>query len=309
MQFLLTDENQAVKVEPTPSSLIGERVDVHSFSGVAHSGKPFKQHGQDFVIDFDGISFKDPVPVLLEHDHDKIIGYGNLKMDNGVLTVSGFFLSNQDAASVYQNAKDGFPWQLSIDARPQYVEEVKTGESVTVNGVEYQGAVSVLRKVTIKEVSFTAIGADDGAEVTVLSDKPSQPTDASGEEKEIIDFKEALNEIKALKAEVASLKQENATLEKQLEELAKSNNQAQTDALLSDAGFTKKDGKFNGVSDATYSVLLSLDVKDRIALIDDMKKPAVPDYLLSDQGASIQGQPENVLLKDIEARNKEAAYV
>lgn len=307
MQFLLTDENQAVKVEQTPSSLIGERVDVHSFSGVAHSGKPFKRHGQDFVIDFDGISFKDPIPVLLEHDHDKIIGYGNLKMDNGVLTVSGFFLSNQDAASVYQNAKDGFPWQLSIDARPQYVEEVKTRESVTVNGVEYSGAVSVLRKVTIKEVSFTAIGADDGAEVTVLSDQPKP--NASDEEKEIIDFKEALNEIKALKAELASLKQENENLEKQLEDLAKSNNQAQTDALLSDAGFTKKDGKFNGVSDATYSVLLSLEVKDRIALIDDMKKPAVPDYLLSDQGASIQGQPENVLLKDIEARHKEAAYV
>ncbi|MGN6862114.1 hypothetical protein ACTHT8_12975, partial [Neisseria sp. P0021.S004] len=90
-----------------------------------------------------------------------------------------------------------------------------------------------------------------------------------------------------LKAEVDTLKAEKAEAEKKLKEAEAAAKKNQVKAKLSAAGFKEgEDGKFEGLSDATMTVLLSADIEAAEAMIADLtpKAPqsAVPPALLSE---------------------------
>lgn len=99
-----------------------------------------------------------------------------------------------------------------------------------------------------------------------------------------------------LKAEVDTLKAEKAEAEKKLKEAEAAAKKNQVKAKLSAAGFKEgADGKFEGLSDATMTVLLSADIEAAEAMIADLKpkaaQSAVPPALLS-EGAG-EGESEH----------------
>ena len=99
-----------------------------------------------------------------------------------------------------------------------------------------------------------------------------------------------------LKAEVDTLKAEKAETEKKMKEAEAAAKKSQVKAKLSAAGFKEgKAGKFEGLSDATMAVLLSVDIEAVEAMIADLTPKdapsVVPPALLS-EGAG-KGESEH----------------
>ncbi|MBR5940606.1 MAG: hypothetical protein IKZ88_05045 [Neisseriaceae bacterium] len=279
-----------------------------SFVGVANSGKPFEYWGEQHVVDFTGIQFKEKVPVLREHDRSQVAGVCSLSLnDLGELAVLGELFNNEHGKAIIEAADSGFPWEMSIDCRPAVVSHLKGGQELTVNGNMVNGEAVILQQVTVREVSFCATGVDSQTHATVLSDKGDEMT-----------LEEALAEIDRLTAENDALKkqvdeqkaafdEEKNALQAEIDELKGENNQADTDAQLSSAGFVKDEsGKFARLSDTTYNMLLSADKETRHALIRDLKPAEVPARLLKsdDDGVKLSGSGGvNPLIENAKSRS------
>ncbi len=238
------------------------------FSGVANSGKPFSQWDCQYIVDMDGIldstTHPNNMPVLYLHKREKEVGYGKLSVENNQLLISGTLLSNERATAIATSADEGFPWQMSAHVIPSSVEEIKTG-TVEVNGQTLSAPINVLRKCKISEVSFTPTGVDDQTYATVLSDDGSENPNPQPKETTMT-LEEALAQIEKLEEKKKALEEENAELKRKKKE-------ADIEAQLSQAGFSKNDkGEFNGISSATVEVLLSLDDDKSKAMIADLSK-------------------------------------
>lgn len=99
-----------------------------------------------------------------------------------------------------------------------------------------------------------------------------------------------------LKAEVDTLKAEKAEAEKKLKEAEAAAKKNQVKAKLSAAGFKEgEDGKFEGLSDATMTVLLSADIEAAEAMIADLTPKVAPSVVppaLLSEGAG-KGESEH----------------
>lgn len=153
----------------------GEGDGVRLWSGVAYTGAPvtiFSFDDERLVIDLEtmqGIDGK--LPALVGHDRDRIAGYAEKTEAGESLQVSGRLLQSTEHGQMVAGASDeGFPWQLSIDARPGRIEEVKAGTEVTVNGRKLSGPLVVFRDTRVAEVSFTPTGVDYNTTAAALSD-------------------------------------------------------------------------------------------------------------------------------------------
>ena len=295
-QFLFSITGLAVDKQAADNGL-------RHFSGVANSGLPFDYWGGRVVVDFDGIQFKEKLPVLLEHDREQIAGWCALSLTDKGLCVSGSLLNNEYGKKIILAADGGFPWEMSVDCRPDSVEEVKVGVSKKVNGREVTGEVRVLHGVTVREVSFCATGADSHTSATVFSEK----IDEKGS---LMTLEEALAEIERLKSELEAVKtakeEEKAALQEQIDALKGEQHQAQVDTALLSAGFKKgDDGKFMRLSDSTYKVLLASDIDSAKALIGDLKPSLPPEYLFRDDGGETDGGKAavNPLVENAKKRN------
>ncbi len=276
-----------------------------TFSGVANSGKPFLRFGEPAVIDLSDLSYKTPVPALDGHDRNKRVGIARFAVGERGLTVSGTLLSNDYGRAIAADADEGFPWQLSIHAQPGSVERLEAGQDAVVNGEIFTGPLRIMRRCSIREVSFTPTAVDDNTSAAVLSaDNPS--LNPKKTENTDMTIEEALAKIKALETENDELKKANKALQDQ-------NKKAKTEAKLSAAGFVKSESGYDGLSSATVEVLLSLEDAQCDAMIADLKakatptKPNVPDALLSettpaagDSGAQLSD--DNPLLADAASR-------
>ena len=277
-----------------PVALATRADDVRTFKGVANSGKPFGYGGYPTVVDLAELSHKASVPVLLEHSPLKMAGVCSLSVTAEGLIAEGSLLSNEFGTQIAEAADQGFPWEMSVYAQAESYEELAAGAVLSVNGNEVTGPAVILRRCTIREVSFTAIGVDSETEAVVLSDGSPLP-DIFKQPLELSmtpDEKKAFDE---LKAEVDTLKAEKAEAEKKLKEAEAAAKKNQVKAKLSAAGFKEtEDGKFKGLSDATMTVLLSADIAAAEAMIADLTPKAAPSAVppaLFSEGAG-SGKPE-----------------
>ena len=269
-----------------PVALATRADDVRTFKGVANSGKPFGYGGYQAVVDLAELSHKASVPVLLEHSTLKMAGVCSLSVTADGLIAEGSLLSNEFGTQIAEAADQGFPWEMSVYAQAESYEELAAGAVLSVNGNEVTGPAVILRRCTIREVSFTAVGVDSETEAVVLSDGSPLP-DIFKQPLELSmtpDEKKAFDD---LKAEVDTLKAEKAEAEKKLKEAEAAAKKNQVKAKLSAAGFKEsEDGKFEGLSDATMTVLLSADIEAAEAMIADLTpkvaQSAVPPALLSE---------------------------
>ena len=270
-----------------PVALATRADDVRTFKGVANSGKPFGYGGYQTVVDLAQLSHKASVPVLLEHSPLKMAGVCSLSVTADGLIAEGSLLSNEFGTQIAEAADQGFPWEMSVYAQAESYEELAAGAVLSVNGNEVTGPAVILRRCTIREVSFTAVGVDSETEAVVLSDGSPLPDI----------FKQPLElSMTPEEKKVDTLKAEKAEAEKKLKEAEAAAKKNQVKAKLSAAGFKEgEDGKFEGLSDATMTVLLSADIEAAEAMIADLKpkatQSAVPPALLS-EGAG-KGESEH----------------
>jgi len=98
-----------------------------------------------------------------DHDYTAELGYTErLANDGRSLLVDGQLLEACEAAQkVVARAEDGFPWQASVGLATSRSEFLEEGQSATVNGREVNGPCRVVRESTLREVSITALGADE----------------------------------------------------------------------------------------------------------------------------------------------------
>lgn len=280
--------------------------DTRTFSGIANSGKPFLHNGKWTVVDFDNLTFTENVPVLLEHDRAKRIGFGQLSVKDNQLNIVGNLLNNELGQQIAQDADGGFPFQMSIHAIPKQVITLTGLQTAVVNGQTVQAPITILKNCRIAEVSFTPTGVDNNTSAVILSDN-FHPQEQAMEQ----------SEIDKINAKIKQLEDSNAEKDKQIEALTAENAQlkanqtkAEVDAKLSQIGFKKDDkGGFIGISQNTYNVLLSQKVEDVDAMLGDLKpkKSNAPDYLFSEQftGGSGEQGSEDDLVAMAKSRNKQ----
>lgn len=264
-----------------PVALATRADDVRTFKGVANSGKPFGYGGYPTVVDLAELSHKASVPVLLEHSPLKMAGVCSLSVTAEGLIAEGSLLSNEFGTQITEAADQGFPWEMSVYAQAESYEELAAGAVLSVNGNEVTGPAVILRRCTIREVSFTAVGVDSETEAVVLSDGSPLP-DIFKQPLELSMTPEEKQAFDDLKAEVDTLKAEKAEAEKKLKEAEAAAKKNQVKAKLSAAGFKEgEDGKFEGLSDATMTVLLSADIEAAEAMIADLAPKAAPSAVPS----------------------------
>lgn len=260
------------------------------FSGIANSGLPFGLGSWQSVIDFDGIKLKDKTAFLIDHDGRQRAGVGSLSVTSDGLLAQGALLDNEYGKAVAAESDQGFPWEMSVYVQSGRTEEVVAGAKASVNGRELQGPLLILRDCRIREVSFTAVGVDGNTHAVALSDNG---------EPQAFDYQPATQEQLSMtpqeKAEFDQLRAANAALEKENAELKLSAQTANINAKLSAAGFKADEkGKFGGISEATYNLLLSADAAAVDAIVADLKptqqeKPQIPEALLSDRREGFDG--------------------
>lgn len=282
-----------------PVALAGRADEVRTFKGTANSGKPFGYGGTQTVVDLEGLRHKASVPVLLEHSPVKMAGVCRLSVTADGLIAEGSLLSNEFGTQIAEAADQGFPWEMSVYAQAESYEELAAGAVLSVNGNEVTGPAVILRRCTIREVSFTAVGVDSETEAVVLSDGSplpdifKQPVELSMTPEE----KKAFDDLKAEKAEV----------EQKLKAAEAENRKIRVKAKLSAAGFKEgEDGKFEGLSEATMTVLLSADPEAAAAMIADLKPKAaadLPKVLLSDTPAAEQEAEGKFSISTVKGKN------
>lgn len=251
------------------------------FSGIANSGRPFGYGSYQMVVDFDGIRLKDKTAVLIDHDGRQRAGVCTLSVVPDGLKADGVLLDNQHGQAVAAESDAGFPWEMSVHVQSSRVEELSAGASVEVNGQIVTGPMMIMRGCAVREVSFTAVGVDALSGLNL----PTQP---------VKDCKMSMTPEE--KAEFDQLKADKAALEQEVADLKKRKKKADVDGKLSAAGFKQDaEGKFSGLSEATYSMLLSAADDTLAAVIADIapkpqEKAPVPAALLSDTGGQASGE-------------------
>lgn len=154
------------------------------FSGVAYSGGLITGHWywDSVIFDLSSTRIPERIPALVEHDRSQRAGFAALRIANGRIEVAeGVLLDNEHGREIGNDSKAGFPWQMSVHIDPARTERVEAGKTVEVNGRNVQGPATIFRDSLIREVSFTATGADPDTSARAFSRQPSQETnDMSG---------------------------------------------------------------------------------------------------------------------------------
>lgn len=142
------------------------------FSMVAYSGGTMRIAGfpHAVVVDLAGLTVPNQsVPIRLDHKPNQGVGHTTrIEAHQGQLIAEG--LISRDTAwarDVARSGTNGFPWQASIGGPVLEAEFVPPGQTTQVNGQTFEGPLHVVRRMTLKEISFVDSGADGGAKAVV----------------------------------------------------------------------------------------------------------------------------------------------
>jgi hypothetical protein len=143
-----------------------------TFRLVANTGRPMDVAGyyHPIVIDLSGAAFEKPTtPVIADHDTSKRIGHTTRQtIGEGRIEAEGVVSSSSpEARSFVADAKNGYPFQVSVGAQILESAFVGENESATVNGRTLKGPLVIAKRSLIKEISITVLGADSATSVAV----------------------------------------------------------------------------------------------------------------------------------------------
>lgn len=152
-----------------------------TFEIEAYSGGAIRQYWSKYpmVVDMAGMVAQAPMPLLYGHSGDG--GFTGQPLDGVLgqitraeatqrLRVAGDMLGEgQTYDRVISLAKKGMKFQASIGADVGRTEFVEAGQTVTVNGRQFAGPISVVRASTLREVSIVLMGADPNTSAAIAA--------------------------------------------------------------------------------------------------------------------------------------------
>ncbi len=159
-----------------------EEKKLRRFTMNAYTGVAMRLSGWAFpvVIDLTGLRIpRKSRPLLKDHNSALIVGHTDkVAKQDGKLAVSGVVSgAGRVAQEVVEASENGFPWQASVGARVERVVFVPEGRKVRANGKEFVGPLYVVRKSTLGELSFVALGADEETSARVAASAAFEKTE------------------------------------------------------------------------------------------------------------------------------------
>jgi len=124
------------------------------------------------VVDLAGLDVPNQsVPIRLDHKSNQGVGHTTrIEAHDGQLIAEGLISRETSwARDVARSGSNGFPWRASIGGPVLEAEFVPQGQAVEVNGQTFEGPLHVVRRMTLKEISFVDSGADGGAKAVVAA--------------------------------------------------------------------------------------------------------------------------------------------
>lgn len=238
--------------------------------GVAYAGGVLSYFGDSIAIDLDTLQFSGrQIPLLHNHDRDRVVGYGHLMREGNALIVEGEMLSNDHADDIVSAADEGLEWQMSVHIESRRTLTRHAGDVVNGQALA-DDDVLVLSDGVIREVSFTPTGVDanTSARILSLSLKSNQEPEMN---------KELEQQVATLSAERASLAAENETLKQQLAEQATAAKLAQLSTLGVEG---ERAAKLAKADDDTFAALveqIQLSAKQSAVLSASYEGGAAPE--------------------------------
>lgn len=163
-------------VRVTAAASENDKAGPATFDATFYTGGALEIAGWDMpvVIDLSGLSTGNVLVANLDHKSNQRVGNFSVANDGESLVAHGKATAATAARDeVVQSAANGYEWQASLEVSPKVVETVKSGESVTVNGRDFNGPVYVTRKGVLKGFAFVSHGADDDTTVTIAANAAS----------------------------------------------------------------------------------------------------------------------------------------
>lgn len=128
------------------------------------------------VIDLAGLQIKaQRRPILIDHeqDIDSVLGQTDaisVDLEAGRIVATGTVHGTSERSQrVIDMARSGYEWQASIGAMIEEQQLVPAGQTVEVNGRDFEGPVIVARRSTYRDVSVVATGADDNTAARIAA--------------------------------------------------------------------------------------------------------------------------------------------
>lgn len=133
------------------------------FKMVAYTGAKVARLWGEAVFDLGGIKVPTPLPILLNHDSDKIVGHAHkaTMTDDGLVLEGVVTDKTPEGRMVAALGHDGFPWTASVGLTDLQWEDVDADAEVEVNGQKLKGPLSVARAAECYETSFVSAGPAD----------------------------------------------------------------------------------------------------------------------------------------------------
>lgn len=210
-----------------------------SFTMTAYTGVPIMQRHfpAPVIVDISGMDYAQRIPIRLDHNPEQRIGHTTeIAVIDGNIVASGLIShDNEYSRTVASSGKLGFPWQASIGAMVMEKENVAEGKTVEVNGSEYTGPLVVVRKSSLKEISFVDYGADPNTAAIVAKESEGMEDNLNviePEEKEV-QAKEPVA------APVSAAEPEKVQAKDEMEEVIKAQREAQATELERIAAINK----------------------------------------------------------------------
>lgn len=150
---------------------------VRKFNLLAYTGGKAYIPGRSMPVVFDLQSMKlvdgMPVPLLLDHDNTQPVGHAeSVKIGADQITATGYASAETEWRDrVVMSAANGFQWQLSVGVvvDRSNIVEIPEGRSENLNGQLLTGPFLLARHAELREITFTATGADAGGAVAKLA--------------------------------------------------------------------------------------------------------------------------------------------
>lgn len=149
----------------------GEKPVTVKMRGVAYSGGDILQYRGPMVVDLAGMQFAPQIPLMNTHDNSTGAKLGEVtpKVEDNQLLVEGVITSQSEEAKQIVAEGRLSKWQLSIGATILAQKSIDKNERATVNGMTFQGPITVVTQSLLREVSVVAIGADKGASMEIAA--------------------------------------------------------------------------------------------------------------------------------------------
>jgi hypothetical protein len=122
------------------------------------------------VIDLSGLDIPtQKIPVRYEHKSFQGVGHTEKIEIIGTDLIAEGVISRDTSWSrdIMISARNGFPWQASMGGPIFEFEYISADQEVHVNGKTFKGELYVIRKMTLKEISFVDLGADSNTAAVV----------------------------------------------------------------------------------------------------------------------------------------------